>query len=291
MQQYPWNLSPHVISGAVGKMNRGRRRLIHQGADEELPWYCLLVLESGSFRLFSREGEPQDIVEPCALLLEPASSQRVEIPPLSEYSWVDWGLTAEKRILRYEQGQAWRYASRKRQPTMLEYFGFDTPLLLDAKLFSSSLKLCREVNSLWWRGGQDLLQAHLCVYAWLLEFLAIYDPTPESSSALFPEASPELRRLVDLAELQLEQRLDTRLWAEMAGISRSTLHARVTAELGMSAGALLDEIRLNRARRSLKEGHSVLQAAKDSGFQSRSSFSSWFRKQTGLPPAQWRNSS
>ncbi|GEM_PF-918963 len=288
MKNYPWNLSPHVISGAVGKMNRGRRRLQHQGADEEVPWYTLLVLESGSLVLRDHQGHTHTRKEACAILLEPCSRWQIDLPPLSEYCWVDFGLTSEERVHREEDRHGWRYVQRHPQPVMMDLFGVEAPLILEMTLYQSSLHLCREVNGLWWRGGQSLLRAHCRLYNWLLEFLRCYDPEEREREEVFPEASEEVRGLIRIAERQLEQRFTTRIWAEMAGMSRTKLHQCFQAELGMSSGDVLDRIRLIRAQNSLLGGASVGLAAKDCGFQSRSSFSSWFHRKTGSSPSLWR---
>lgn len=76
--------------------------------------------------------------------------------------------------------------------------------------------------------------------------------------------------------------------AHQLGLSERSLHRRLNAE-NTSFQALLDEVRLARARALLRDSDEPLdEVAMRLGLQSRQSLIRWFRRHTGLTPGQYR---
>lgn len=77
--------------------------------------------------------------------------------------------------------------------------------------------------------------------------------------------------------------------AHHVGLSPAHLRRLAHAELGMAPRAWIDRRRLAEARRQLRAGDVPLKRlAAELGFADDAQFSSWFRRQTGLPPGRWR---
>src|SRR5690606_13978904 len=77
--------------------------------------------------------------------------------------------------------------------------------------------------------------------------------------------------------------------AAAAGTSRSVLSERFTHYLGESPISYLARARLQRAARLLQGGRkTVLEVAMDVGYESEAAFNRAFKREYGLPPAQYR---
>ena len=77
--------------------------------------------------------------------------------------------------------------------------------------------------------------------------------------------------------------------AAAAGTSRSVLSERFTYYLGESPISYLARARLQRAARLLQGGRkTVIEVAMDVGYESEAAFNRAFKREYGLPPAQYR---
>lgn len=79
--------------------------------------------------------------------------------------------------------------------------------------------------------------------------------------------------------------------AERLGVSRATLFRAFHAEYGASPKAVLDGLRLERARGLLRASdYSIKEIAASCGYANEAYFSRAFKARTGLPPGRWRRS-
>jgi len=268
-------------------MNRGRRRQTHRGSKEPVPWYSLMVLESGSVMIEEENGQISERTEPMVILLEPHTALILHFPPLSEYMWVDWGLTRMQRVPRGgDSSNAWRYPKGQVQPPSHLVLDPGLPRYPDPALLRLTLQTCRRINGLWWRSGFSLLKADQLLFSWLLTVLN-HHGTRQPPDVSPPVPDP-VSAWLDMAEQHLEQRFNTKIWADLAGVSRSTLNERLRQQLGQSSGEVLNGMRLSRACDCLEKGHNVNRTAKDCGFNSRTAFSAWFKREMGVPPSSWQ---
>ena len=74
-----------------------------------------------------------------------------------------------------------------------------------------------------------------------------------------------------------------------AGLSRSALHERFVALVGVPPMQYLAQWRMQLASRMLRESQSsVLSIALDVGYESEAAFVRAFKRALGKPPAAWR---
>lgn len=76
--------------------------------------------------------------------------------------------------------------------------------------------------------------------------------------------------------------------AEKVGYHRDHLNRLLKSTAGLSVGQIKSEIRLKRAKQTLRRHRNIDAAALEAGFPDANYFSRWFRQQTGLSPSAWR---
>lgn len=103
-----------------------------------------------------------------------------------------------------------------------------------------------------------------------------------SAATLVPQAKAQLRMLLQGGHASREQ------LAERLGVSSRHLHRQLQEE-GSSYREILDEIRLEIARRQLKEpGKTLEEIGRLVGFADSQSFNRWFRQMTAHTPGEYR---
>ena len=129
--------------------------------------------------------------------------------------------------------------------------------------------------------------------AWLLSPVSLHAPSPTRSvSADLLEGDEELadklKRLLG-ATLGVGGISPTiNLMAELCGTSTRTLHRRLGEE-GASYRRILDEVRVDRAKRELRGSQiSIKQLAFELGYSGSNNFIRAFRRMTGQTPTQYR---
>lgn len=91
-----------------------------------------------------------------------------------------------------------------------------------------------------------------------------------------------------LHQLLHDGRASREALADALEMSSRTLHRKLLDE-GTSYRALLDDLRLERARMLLRDGAlGIADVATAAGFDEGASFMRWFRQMTGISPAQFR---
>jgi AraC-like DNA-binding protein len=76
--------------------------------------------------------------------------------------------------------------------------------------------------------------------------------------------------------------------AGAAGLSRAHLARQFAQTFGVSPHQYLVQLRLDQAKRALAAGASVTEVCYQVGFASMGTFSSSFRRRTGLSPREWQ---
>ena len=102
--------------------------------------------------------------------------------------------------------------------------------------------------------------------------------------------SAVLRRTRHLLAGPTGPRISNGELARRLGYQKDYLNRLLRRTAGATLGQLRDARRLEEAKRGLAKGLPVLRVAKEAGWSDANYFTRWFRKQTGLPPSQWRKS-
>lgn len=110
-----------------------------------------------------------------------------------------------------------------------------------------------------------------------------------AADALRPEPAPLSRdvRVQALAEALAAtdaERLDIGALAKRLGLSREHLHRLFRRVVGLTPGEYSRCARMHAARRLLREGATLADAAQASGFTDQAHFSRWFRRIFGVTP-------
>lgn len=77
-------------------------------------------------------------------------------------------------------------------------------------------------------------------------------------------------------------------YAEQLFVSRRYLTAAVHKALGRTPKSIIDNILVEKAREMLRTKIMIYNAAEELGFESHASFTSFFKKHTGLTPSEYR---
>jgi AraC-like DNA-binding protein/ligand-binding sensor domain-containing protein len=106
------------------------------------------------------------------------------------------------------------------------------------------------------------------------------------TGTLSPEAASFLKKVVRTIESNAEDgSYSSSKLASDLGMSRSSMYGQLSDIIGIGAGKLMSGIRLDMARHLLESGNcSIDEAAEKTGFNSRSYFSSCFKKRFGRTP-------
>jgi len=99
-----------------------------------------------------------------------------------------------------------------------------------------------------------------------------------------------LERVVDWVLAHLDEPLDARTLAELAGFSTYHFHRIFGGMMGESIGEFVRRIRLERAAWRLAKGAAVTETAFEAGFESHEAFTRAFRTAFGVPPKVFRAS-
>jgi len=279
-----WNFAPHILSGALAKYGKGRKKKRGTVKSGPFRYYTLLAIRSGQCTY--RVGgipDPIEVQGPVALLFQPGHLMTLQVAPISEFAWLDFGVIL--RPMQPVDGARLRYTHLVPQPGAPETFGMDLPLQIPGQLFAETWTLCRMGAGDFWRDERGRFRANTRLNQWLLRLL----DAVESGLSSSPQQTQRMEELLGLAERHLNQNLHPADWAGFAGLSRRRLDQLCLEERGRTARECLDEMRMDRAQEKLLSSQEPIAAvARASGFLSHSSFTRWFREHTGQTPAAWR---
>lgn len=281
-----WNFAPQVLSGAAANPGSGRRKR-GQSYQNTGPFlhYTVLCIRSGFGQLQLAHQDTKTRVEgPAAYLFQPGVLLGMSLAPLSEFAWLDFGVLRQKlreensRMLRYPRGAT-------AQPSALEAFGQELPMTIPDDLFEATWLLCNQGAGEFWNDDLGRLKANLRLGQWLVFLL-------NASSSMHEVHSEQERRFEEylrLAERHIHQQIHPNIWAQYIGISRRYLDQLCQKQRGMTAKQCLDAVKLQRAKELLlARTYNMAHLARASGFLSNSSFTRWFKTQTGYTPSRWR---
>ncbi|WP_241015011.1 helix-turn-helix transcriptional regulator [Burkholderia sp. Ac-20379] len=101
-------------------------------------------------------------------------------------------------------------------------------------------------------------------------------------------SAPRLRRVFDYVEANLAEPITLHDIARHAGLSRMHFAAQFRLATGLSPHAFLTQRRIEQAKRLLRDGLPIVEAALACGFPGQAHFTTVFRELTGTTPRRWR---
>ncbi len=277
-----WDFSPQILSGGIFKRYRGRTGKKRQFRPGPFRFYSLFAIRSGNARI-RLNGESYRWEAPVAMLFQPGQAYELEIPRISECSWLDFGVL--RRETQRDEGRQ-IYKVLQEQPRAAEAFGREIPLRVPDELFQETLRTCQLASGEFWMKSLGGYRAHVQLSAWLLlylETLEMQEPQQESS------IDERLNWILGIAARHFPQGITASSWAERAGISKRRLDELCVAHMGLSAKQHLDQLRFTHAQHLIRKGsHSIRFISHDCGYASPASFSRWFKGLSGMTPSEWK---
>ena len=107
---------------------------------------------------------------------------------------------------------------------------------------------------------------------------------PLRPDAPFPSRDARVQALAEAVADTDAERLDIGALARRLGLSREHLHRLFRSVVGLTPGEYSRCARMHGAKRLLREGASLADAAQASGFADQAHFSRWFRRIFGVTP-------
>lgn len=162
----------------------------------------------------------------------------------------------------------------------------DRPVLLDAHLQVEQLAgiLAAEVAT---PAHDDVVAASLA--SAILAMLTGPHPKAEPAPRNGGLTPAQLRRVTDLMEARLHQKLGVADLAEAAGLSESWFAHAFRATVGVSPARHLARLRIEAAQRLLRDTRtSIADIATATGFADQAHLTRAFRSAVGATPAAWR---
>ena len=164
------------------------------------------------------------------------------------------------------------------------------PLLPVSDATIQELRCQADALEVVWRGAEP--HRSLRLKAGGMHFLSTLATDAALHAAIGERLGPADRLIQDLLDWMEEHLADPLTvdgLARRAGLSRSRLSERFTAEVGRSVAMHLRHLRVARACELLRQGDSdILAVGYAAGFGSPARFHAAFKRITGTTPARWR---
>jgi AraC family transcriptional regulator len=180
------------------------------------------------------------------------------------------------------------------QQAMEEVFGADAP---QARLRDISAFYDPALNALMERVHEELLRrkASALYLQGLAQAIAIHlarnyaDLVKDSHRGTASLPGFKLRQITDWMTLHIAEEFNLDRLATQAGLSKFYFNRLFKSAMGMSPSRYHITLRMNEARRLLRETkRSVVEVALDVGYANPSHFAQLFRRETGLAPSHYR---
>ena len=162
---------------------------------------------------------------------------------------------------------------------------FPRTVIQDAELAGSLLSLHRLLEH-----SEDTLERESAVVATLTSLIvrhAVADRPPPPAG----EEPRAVRRLVELIEDRYAEKLTLEQMARETDLSRFQLLRLFRRRTGLTPHAYLLQVRVERAKRRLAEGHAIAEVAVDCGFFDQSHLTQRFKRITGVTPGTFARAS
>lgn len=285
----PTLYQPHVLAGSGGRRQRGRRRPGPPKPYGAFPWYSTWLIDQGPFEVQDESGQWIEGEGPAAIVLPPYQGDRIKIPVISLFSWVEWGVKSMPRVPRLGGVNAEKYPEGYEQPSPEDFFGQSIPIILPDSLRKPTQRMTYKVNAFWWRKMPQRLIADAELAIWLARLLTI-DRQPDDVENILPECSETFRTVVNQLASILDLGVNIQEWSAAVELHPRTLARRCMDECGLRPKQIMNLLRRERAQRMLLHSSANIPlVAKSSGFETREAFTHWFTLEFGDSPVRWRD--
>lgn len=172
------------------------------------------------------------------------------------------------------------------QPDWSAVTSSSPPLVLpDSAVHSAEGWLLRAYAD-YWRSAQGLNRANALIQAWLADW---FDELEAPDGRVTRNQLRWYGQVVNTMQSSVGEGLTVSQLAERFGMARSTFTQRFTDHGGEAPGAMLDRLRIERAKRLLSStALPMIKIARRCGFRDRSAFARRFRQVVGESPSMWR---
>lgn len=248
-------------------------------------FHKLLYFESGSVSYYV-EGETYQLQPGDLVLVTAGEVHRPVIHDTAPYHrlilYISPAFFEKYKSQGVDLAQCFSLCSRKHSHVLRLGRLRETPLEAQLKnlLFScrNNLNLTSAAHSLYETSA-------------LLQFLLLLNSITEGADISFPAASgsnPQVLQALSYINTHLCEELSVDRVADACFLNRSYLMHLFRRETGYTLGSYIAEKRLFAARSLIQAGHSVTDAALQSGFSSYTAFYRAYRKKFGEPPKSSR---
>lgn len=239
-------------------------------------FYRLVHIADGSYSL-SLPKAPQRVGPGTVLFLPPGTAQGIE-----------------RGLQTLENTVIFRVCLGDEQPDPRSLWGVDIPLILDHTIAATVARQLQPILALWWLDPLRRLRANGLLHLLVTHLVEHYHDDQRAFEIPVQPAHAELDPRILQVERLLVSRLNTWTTSDMAaaaGMERSAFSRLYHQQRGEPPGAMLDRARRSYAMSCLSAANPDLRHISASiGFSSLSSFSRWFRRQTGRSPMDWHRS-
>ncbi|MCE5279162.1 MAG: AraC family transcriptional regulator [Planctomycetaceae bacterium] len=265
---------------SLGWVSHAQGQMAAEGAE-------YLVRDNGAFRLiYMVRGEQEWSLDKLGVVRHGAAAMLVLAPsqryvPIdgrmsaNEFFWLDLRMTSGGALPGVPKSLGHELYSRLRQLA-------NRPVVL-----RSAARDCFEkiVSAHSRRKTFSELAARAALHDMLL-LIVETQPTPDGAQTRLSPHVAEARRWM---EANLAENPSVTELAAHIGLSAVHLRKKFSQEVGVSPSRYLAELRLQQAKRLLKEkGKSIAVIASTVGLSSGQNFATFFRKYTGFTPAEYR---
>lgn len=290
-RDYPnGDYAPHILSGAEGRRQSGRRAPGHHRPTGSFPWYTTYMIDQGPYILQGPDLGRRQGDGPAVICLPPNSVLQLVLPSSTLYSWLEWGAIRLPLCPRDHIDASRKYPPGLTQPPPEAIWNRPLPLELPAWTLQPTAGMMVRTNALWWKGGSHRMLANAELSLWIARCL-FPPPVPENTpdpATHFPGSSPAFREALRVLQDGISLSLDIRDWATALEMTPRTLQRWCRQESGKSPQEILDRLRLSTAEQLLRQPDLPLrEISLRCGFASPPSFSNWFTRSTGLSPRRW----
>ncbi|MGG5317106.1 helix-turn-helix domain-containing protein [Enterococcus sp. AZ072] len=133
---------------------------------------------------------------------------------------------------------------------------------------------------------QEEGEKELLFYLLMEEFLQNFT-SMEQTEPLF--AKQEVERVCDYLEQHYGEKITLDQLSEIAHLNKHSLVRNFTRYKGITPYRYLETLRIDKAKKLLEQGKSLLEAAQQTGFYDQSHFANYFNRLIGLTPSQYQS--